>query len=327
MKKSVVLIVFLIVLSACTKEPVNTKISGGVFGTFYEVTYHSEGNEKYNTQFDSLFAVINRSMSNYQPDSDISKLNRHEIDVVDDHFVNVFVGAKQIFKDTKGVFDPTIGILVNAWNFGSEKNLKPLDSVKVDSLMQYVGFNRLLLSGNTIRESYPRPYIDFNAIAKGYAVDVIGDFLVSKNIQNFMVNIGGELVTRGSNVESKKGWTVGIENPNYDGSQTFDKVFVLKDEAMATSGTYRKFKTDENGNKYAHIINTKTGYPTKTKILSASVITKNCMLADGYATALQAMGVEGVKQFMARHKELKGYIIFENENKEYESLGFNNFPE
>lgn len=327
MKNSVLLVALLLIVSSCTKEPVNTKISGEVFGTFYDVTYHSETNEKYNIQFDSLFAVINKSMSNYIPDSDISKLNRHEIDVVDEHFVNVFVASKQIFKETKGVFDPTIGVLVNAWDFGSEKNPKPLDSAKVDSLMQYVGFNRMLLSGNTIRDSYPRPYIDFNAIAKGYAVDVIGDFLVSKKIKNFMVNIGGELVAKGINVESKQGWTVGIENPNFDGSQTYDKVFILKDEAMATSGTYRKFKIDENGNKYAHIIDTKTGYPTKTNILSASVITKNCMLADGYATALQAMGVEGVKQFLARHKELKGYIIFENENKEYESLAFNNFPE
>lgn len=327
MKNLVLLVALLLIVSSCTKKPVNTKINGEVFGTFYEVTYHSEANENYNTQFDSLFTVINKSMSNYIPDSDISKLNRHEIDVVDDHFVNVFVASKRIFKDTKGVFDPTIGVLVNAWDFGSEKNPKPLDSAKVDSLMQYVGFNRMLLSGNTIRDSYPRPYIDFNAIAKGYAVDVIGDFLVSKKIENFMVNIGGELVAKGINVESNQGWTVGIENPNFDGSQTYDKVFILKDEAMATSGTYRKFKIDENGNKYAHIIDTKTGYPTKTNILSASVITKNCMLADGYATALQAMGVEGVKQFLARHKELKGYIIFENDNKEYESLTFNNFPD
>lgn len=327
MKKLGLLITLVLAVTACTKEPVNTKVKGDVFGTFYEVTYHSETNENYRTQFDSLFTVINNSMSNYQTDSDIAKYNRREIEVVDNHFVNVFIASKKIFKETKGVFDPTIGILVNAWDFGSEKNTKPIDSVKVDSLMQYVGFNRMLLSGNRIRESYPRPYLDFNAIAKGYAVDVIGDFLLREKVTNFMVNVGGELVARGQNVETKKGWTVGIENPNFDGSQTYDKVFVLKDEAMATSGTYRKFKIDENGNRYAHIINTKTGYPTKTNILSASVIAENCMLADGYATALQAMGLEGVKQFLSKHKELKAYIIFENENKEYESIGFNNFPE
>jgi thiamine biosynthesis lipoprotein len=141
-----------------------------------------------------------------------------------------------------------------------------------------------------------------------------------------MVNIGGELRAKGKNIEKQLGWTVGIENPNFDGSQSYDKVFVLKDEAMATSGTYRKFKLDESGNRYAHIMDTKTGYPTKTNILSVSVIAENCMLADGYATAFQAMGIDKVKQFLSNHQELKAYLIFENEKQELETLSLNNFP-
>jgi thiamine biosynthesis lipoprotein len=314
------------VLFSCKQEPKNTKATGDVFGTFYDVTYYSQDNETYQKQFDSIFYLINKSMSNYQTNSDISKVNRNELDSVDKHFTAVFNASKIIYKETKGVFDPTIGKLVNAWNFGSEKNKTKLDSVKVDSLMQFVGFERLVLHNNILTKKDPKPYIDFNAIAKGYAVDVVADFLESKAVKNYMVNIGGELRTKGINIEKQKGWTVGIENPNFDGSQSTNIVFELKDKAMATSGTYRKFKVDDNGNKYAHIINTKTGYPSKSSILSVSVIADNCMLADGYATAFQAMDIYNAKVFLTKHPELKAYFILENDNQELESLALNGFP-
>lgn len=328
MNKFIILFVFIFSIVSCKQEQKNTKLSGAIFGTFYDVTYFSNNNSSYQKQLDSLFYIINKSMSNYQENSDISKLNKDKLDSVDDHFEEVFIASKKIYKETDGVFDPTIGKLVNAWNFGSERNKTKLDSTRVDSLMQYVGFNRMSIDRetNTIIKTDPRPYIDFNAIAKGYAVDVIGEFLESKYIENYMVNIGGELRTKGINIEKQNGWTVGIENPNFDGSQSYDKVFVLKDKAMATSGTYRKFKIDDNGNRYAHIINTKTGYPSRTNILSVSVIADNCMLADGYATAFQAMGIEKVKQFIALHSELKAYLIFENDKQEFETMVLNNFP-
>ncbi len=141
-----------------------------------------------------------------------------------------------------------------------------------------------------------------------------------------MINIGGELRARGINVEKQYGWTVGIENPNFDGTQSYNKTFVLKNSAMATTGTYRKFKLDKLGNRYAHIINTKTGYPTKTNILSVSVIADNCMMADGYATAFQAMGIESIKEFLSIHPELKAFVIFENNRKELEMMSLNDFP-
>ncbi|WP_452223283.1 FAD:protein FMN transferase [Lacinutrix chionoecetis] len=326
--KNIILFLLIITIVSCKQEPKNTKLSGSVFGTFYDITYSSSKNESYQKQIDSIFSIINKSMSNYQVDSDISKLNKHQLDIVDDHFVNVFIASKEIYKATNGVFDPTIGTLVNAWNFGSEENKTKLDSIKVDSLMQFVGFERLLINTNTntIIKSHPRPYIDFNAIAKGYAVDVVSMYLENNNITDYMVNIGGELRTKGINVEKQNGWTVGIENPNFDGSQSYDKVFELKDKAMATSGTYRKFKLDENGKRYAHIIDTKTGYPAKTNILSVSVIAETCMMADGYATAIQAMGIEKAKQLLARHQELQAYLIFENEKQALETLVLNNFP-
>lgn len=330
--KRIVLIFLCVVFSNCKPEQKkveaqslkNTKLEGSVFGTFYQVTYNSEIN--YETQFDSLFYVINKSMSTYQTNSDISKLNRNESNKIDHHFIKVFETSKAIYNETEGAFDPTIGALVNAWDFGPEEKIANLDSLKINNLMQSVGFSKVSIIDNKVNK-LPNTFIDFNAIAKGYAVDVIADFLKSKDVQNYLVNIGGELNAKGINVEKKSGWTVGVENPNFDGTQSWDKAFVLKDAAMATSGTYRKFKIDENGNRYAHIINTKTGYPSKSNLLSISVIASNCMTADAYATAFKTMGIEKVKTFLKSHSELKVYLIFENEKKELETLSLNNFPE
>ena len=322
------LAVFLLMtLFCCSKEESkNIKLSGPVFGTGFNIQYYSEDNTNYIKQFDSLFAVVNKSLSTYISDSDISKLNRNEITKVDHHFENVFKASKVIYRQTEGVFDPTIGNVVNAWNFGAEKNKFLTDSTTIDSLMRFVGFNRVGLVDGNIRKSKDS-YLEFNAIAKGYGIDVIADYLESKGVDNYIVDIGGDMRASGINLESKKGWTVGIDDPNFDGTQSYSKVITLKDEGMATSGTYRKFKTDENGNRYAHIINTKTGYPTKTNILSVSVIAPNCMLADGYATAFQAMGVEKVTWFLNSHPELKVYFIYENDNQELKTLTLNNFPE
>lgn len=305
-------------------EAKNSLLEGSVFGTYYRVTYDSQTN--YQKQFDSLFYAINKSLSTYQVNSDISKLNRNEINIVDEHFENVFLVSKDIYKNTEGTFDPTIGNVVNAWDFGAEKNKFLTDSRTIDSLMQFVGLDKIKLSNNII-EKPKASYLEFNAIAKGYAVDVISDFLKSKNVNNHLVDIGGELYAKGINAEKQKEWRVGIENPNFDGTQTTNKIIMLRDAAMATSGTYRKFKIDTNGNRYAHIIDTKTGYPSKTNLLSISVIAKDCMTADAYATAFKAMGVEKVKTFLKLHPELKVFLIFENDKKELETLSLNGFPE
>src|SRR5690606_15957416 len=161
---------------------------------------------------------------------------------------------------------------------------------------------------------------------KGYGVDVISLFLESKNIHNYLVEIGGEIRASGLNLDKQSPWKVGVEEPHFDGSQSVLKAVSIHDEAMATSGTYRKFKTDENGNKYSHIIDTQTGYPSETNLLSISVIAKDCMTADAYATAFKAMGIDSVKEFLKTHPELKVFLIFENNNKEMETLSLNGFP-
>ena len=321
---------FLLCLGAlfcCSEEkPKNIKLSGPVFGTGFNIQYNSEDNTNYLEQIDSLFEVVNQSLSTYIPDSDISKLNRNEITKVDHHFETVLKASKEIYNQTEGVFDPTIGNVVNAWDFGAESNKFLTDSITIDSLMRFVGLNKVGLVKNNIKKPLDT-YLEFNAIAKGYGIDVIAEFLESKGVKNYLVDIGGDLRVSGTNLESGKGWTVGIDDPNFDGSQSYSKVIILKDEAMATSGTYRKFKTDDNGNRYAHIINTKTGYPTKTSILSVSVIAPDCMTADGYATAFQAMGIEKATSFLEVHQELKAYFIYEDSHKILQTLSLNNFPE
>jgi len=316
----------LITLVSCKdREPKNTKLSGQVFGTSYSVIYDSDIN--YEKQFDSLFYVINTSMSTYIQDSDISKLNRNEVVEVDEHFVKVFKTSKAIFKYTDGAFDPTIGAVVNAWDFGPEGKIVALDSLKIDSLMLFVGFNKVKQRGNTILKEKLNTYLDFNAIAKGYAVDVIGEFLEAEQVYDYLVEIGGEIRVKGINREKNVAWIVGIDEPNFDGSQSVIRTVNLEDEAMATSGTYRKFRLDENGNRFAHIIDTKTGYPSQTNILSASVIANDCMTADAFATAFQAMGIEKVTTFLETHPELKVFFVFENDNNELETLSLNGFPE
>ncbi|WP_405296581.1 FAD:protein FMN transferase [Algibacter sp. Ld11] len=302
----------------------NTRLEGSVFGTFYQVTYDADVN--YQKQLDSLFFVINKSMSTYIDDSDISKLNRNESIDIDTHFKTVFETSEVIYKATNGAFDPTIGAVVNAWDFGPEGKIVDLDSLKINNLMQSVGLSKVQLVHSKIIKPIGA-FLDFNAIAKGYGVDVVGQFLESNHVKNYLINIGGELRARGINKASGKVWTVGVENPNFNGSQSINKVLFLKDKAMATSGTYRKFKVDEKGNRYAHIIDTKTGYPSKTNLLSISVIAENCMTADAYATAFKAMGIEKVKAFLATHPELKVFLIFENENKEFETLSLNGFAD
>lgn len=314
------------VVLSCSNSVQNTKIVGNVFGTTYGIQYYSETGKNYQRQFDSLFTVINESMSTYIPYSDISRLNRNQTFEVDEHFIKVFNTSKTIYNQTNGAFDPTIGAVVNAWDFGPDGKIKNLDSLKIDSLMLSVGLEKVRLNQNVIAK--PKgTFIDFNAIAKGYGVDVIGEFLERKNINNYLVEIGGEIRTRGLNKEKESTWKVGVEMPHFDGSQSVMKAISLQNAAMATSGTYRKYKVDQNGNRYSHIIDTKTGYPSKTNLLSISVIATDCMTADAYATAFKAMGIDKVKAFLKTHPELEVFLIFENEQGELETLSLNNFPD
>ena len=327
MKKWILMVLALSIVYSCELKSKNASLSGQVFGTSYSIKYYSKNHSEFEKQIDSLFYIINKSMSTYQVNSVISKLNRNESNEVDEHFRKVFEASQKIYTETQGAFDPTIGAVVNAWSFGPEGRIVKLDSLKIDSLMLSVGLNKVLFNGSSIVKENPNTYLDFNAIAKGYAVDVVSEFLEDKNIDNYLVEIGGEIRSKGKNLEKESDWRVGVEMPHFDGSQSIIRAIALQDAAMATSGTYRKFEIDEHGNKYSHIIDTKTGYPSKTNLLSISVIAKNCMIADAYATAFKTMGIEKVKEFLKSHPELKVFLIYEDEQKELQTMSLNGFPE
>lgn len=303
-------------------------VNGDAFGTTFSIQFVDKKEVDFTRSYDSLITIINTSMSTYEENSDISRINRGDESVtIDEHFKKVFNTSKRIHKETNGVFDPTIGVLVNAWDFGPNGDIKGLDSLKIDNLLQSVGLDKVLLEKDKVIKEKSAIFLDFNALAKGYAVDVFAEFLESKGAQHYLVEIGGEIRGKGINRIKQKPWKIGVEDPNFDHSQSYSKVISLENEAMATSGSYRKFKVDTLGNRYAHIIDPKTGYPHQSNLLSVSVIAITCMEADAYATAFMSMGLERAKKFLASHPELKVYFIYENTEKELLIQAVNNFPE
>ncbi|MDJ0644400.1 MAG: FAD:protein FMN transferase [Flavobacteriaceae bacterium] len=301
------------------------KLGGYAFGTNFQITYQDD--RDFTKEIDSLFQVVNKSLSTYLPDSDISKINNGDTTiVVDALFAEVYAKSLKVYKETEGIFDPTIGILVNAWGFGPEKAISKPDSARIRELLLLVGFDKVHLRDGRIKKDNDSIYFDFNAIAKGYAVDVAGRFLEAENVANYLVEIGGEIRTRGVK-KNGSAWKAGIEDPNFDGTRSIQKIVELKDEAMATSGSYRKFKVDSlTGQKYVHILDAKTGYSTQSSLLSVSVIGKtDCADVDGYATALMAMPLEKAKQFLKNHQELRAYLIFSDPKGNLQSYATENF--
>lgn len=310
-------LLFLIVgILSCEKEAQTSyqKLDGFAFGTSFNISFEALESQVTESDIDSLIYVMNKSLSTYIPNSDISKINRGDTTViVDALFQEVFEKSAKIYRETDGAFDPTIGTLVNAWGFGPGNSLSQMSQAKVDSLLVFVGFNQIHLKEGKLIKNHPETYLDFNANAKGFAVDVIGRFLESKEISNYLVEIGGEIRARGLNSKNQS-WRIAIEKPNFDGSRSFQTIIALEDESIATSGNYRKFKIDSlSGEKYAHTIDTKTGYPSKSNLLSASVIaTLDCADVDAYATAFMAMGLERTKAFLEKRKEIKAFLIYDD---------------
>ncbi len=316
--KKIYLFFLLIITLACSDQSSNNynKIKGIALGTSFHITYKNSKEDVSEKQIDSLIYLINKSLSTYLPTSDISKINKGDSSViVDEMFQEVFIKSEKIFKETGGAFDPTIGILVNAWGFGPDNVVENLDSSHVSSMLDFVGFQKVKLKNNKIVKEYRNTYIDFNAIAKGYAVDIIGRFLEFKKIDDYLVEIGGEIRARGSNPDGKI-WRIAIEKPNFDGSRSFQTVIGLDNESIATSGNYRKFKINAfSGKKFAHTIDTKTGFPSQSNLLSASVIAKlDCADVDAYATAFMAMGINNSKLFLQKHPKLKCFFIYSDDN-------------
>jgi thiamine biosynthesis lipoprotein len=320
-------IVGFLFIVACNSNKTDLQVlQGNAIGTTYSIKYIASKNTNFELKIDNIIKAVNKSTSTYIANSDISKINRGDTSiVVDAIFEEVFNKSEKIFHETDGDFDPTVGVLVNAWGFGPGTKINDLDSLKIDSLLTYVGFNKVSLLNKKVSKLYPEIYVDFNAIGKGYLVDLIARQFETANIENYMVEIGGEIRVKGKN-QKDEFWKIAIENPNEDGTRSFATIIQLKDEAMATSGNYRKYRTSADGKKYVHTINAKTGYASESNLLSASVISSgDCADVDGYATAFMAMGLDKSIAFLENHTELKAFLIYANENGEIKTFASANF--
>lgn len=285
---------------------------GGALGTTYSIITYSEDPIDFSKGIDSVFTVFNRSMSTYIPESDISKINAGDsILQVDEMFREVFEQAGEIWKFSDGYFDPTVGILVDAWGFGPGTALQ-MDTVTVDSLLRYVGFDKVhLTNDNRVIKEYPQIQLDFNAIAKGFSIDRLARMIEAAGVQHYLIEVGGELRTGGINPDKNQPWNVGIDDPRITDGRSVMRVVALSNRSMASSGNYRKFRIDpQTGEKFVHTIDPHTGFTRSSNVLATSVIAPNCMIADAYATTLMAMELDRAKELLEAHKELEGYIVY-----------------
>jgi len=286
--------VIIVLFFGCQTTTKLQRTQGDALGTTYSILYaDNRPNETVLDSIDAVFLRMNQSMSTYWPNSIISKINSGKEVQTDVDFRNVFSAAQQVWKQTDGYFDPTVGALVNAYGFGPTKPLAVIDDKVIDSLLVITGFSNVsLLENGTVRKAHKNTYFDFNAIAKGYAVDALAEMLTSLGYLDFLVEVGGELYASGMHPEKKQPWRVAIDHPKQEVTRNYIATLPLQNRGLASSGNYRKFRTDEQGTNYVHTINPKTGKTVKSNVLSTSVLAPSAMLADAYATALMVMPFE-----------------------------------
>ena len=323
-----ILSLFLLIVF-CTSGCKNKKsdfvnFTGFTQGTTYSIIYDKSGNigpEDMMVKVEKILHDFDMSLSLYKDSSIISKINRNEAAVPDSFFTEVFTKSVLISEMTGGAFDITVGPLVNAWGFGPDSH-KNFSESRLDSLMKLVGMNKVSLENGRLIKSDPGIRLDVNAIAQGYSVDVICRYFDSFGIHNYLVEIGGEV--RASGTKAGDLWRIGIDKPedyNMSPGQNLEAIIKISDKAVATSGNYRVFYV-ENGVKYSHTINPKTGYPAKNSLLSATIVADDCTMADGIATACMVMGKDKTIELINSHPDLGAYLIFSDETGEFQNLGF-----
>ncbi len=312
MKNKVCLLPGLLVLLflSCNSNSPYLEESGSVFNTFYHIRYQAP--ELLTEEIDAGFDAVNLSLNPFNPNSIIAKINKNEEVEVDEHFKTVFNKAMEISRHSNGSFDITSGPLINAWGFGTTKgdNISPQ---LIDSIEQFVGYWKVRLEGNRVIKDDPRVQLNCSAIAKGYACDVIASILERNGVENYMVEVGGEVTVKGVNGKGQA-WRVGIRKPE---EVTPGKAITVKEVVrlnkkggVATSGDYQNFYMKE-GKRIAHTINPVTGYPAEQNILSCTIVADDCMTADGYATALMALGMEDATRIAdALPNEFDYYLIY-----------------
>jgi thiamine biosynthesis lipoprotein len=312
----------IVILTSCNmRRPVIRNFTGLTQGTTYSIVYDdriniSPGNLK--EKVDSILHDFDMSLSTYMDSSIISKINRNEQATPDSFFVEVFNRSVEVSNMTGGAFDITIGPLVRAWGFGPDDH-KNFTEEKRDSLMKLVGMDKVSLVNGKVVKKVPGLMLDVNAIAQGYSVDVVCRFFKSLGLKDYLVEIGGEVMAVGS--KGGAPWRIGIDRPednNMIPGQELQAIIRVKNKAVSTSGNYRKFYV-ENGIKYSHTIDPKTGYPAKNQLLSATIVADNCTMADGIATACMVLGKDKAIEFIKSHPQFSAYFVFSDESGNFKT--------
>jgi FAD:protein FMN transferase len=321
-----IILVMILFYSCNRNSPKYLANNGSVYGTYYNIKYQSPEGKDLQNEIDAELRKYTLIFSHYEKEATISKINRN-IDVKPEpEFMNCFNRAKEISKITGGAFDITAGPLINAWGFGPEDRQKMTAEV-VDSLMSYTGYQKIKVTDGKIIKENPAMELNMSAIAKGYTCDLIGEFLAEQGCENYMIDIGGEVVAKGKNDKGKV-WTIGIREPNEDPFNTdLNAAVMLPDHALATSGNYLNFY-EENGKKYAHTIDPKSGYPVQHSLLSATVLAGDCMTADAFATAFMVLGKDKGIKIAEKIPDLEIYFIYSDgngDNQVYMSEGFKKY--
>lgn len=313
--------VFSVTIFACNPKSAfeYSQIEGFAQGTTYHITFENSTRKNYKVKIDSILKDFDMSLSEFNPNSIISRINSNDPTVkVDDHFKTVFIKSKQIWEQSGGAMDITVGPIINALGFGPAAKTV-IDSANIKRLLKYVGFEKVRLENDRIIKADTAIKLDANSIAQGYSVDVVCNFFDSEGIDNYVVEIGGEVRAKGRNSKGLY-WRVGIDKPeegNMEPGGKLQVIISLKNQSVTTSGNYRKF-FEENGIKYSHIINPKTGFSVNSNLLSVTIVAKDCITADGWDTPLMVMGLENSIETLKKHPELEALLIYSDEKGEYQ---------
>ncbi len=309
----------LLLLISCTRKPQKTIITGEAQGTYYQVTYIDGSNRNFSKEIDSLLRTFDHSVSLWDDSSIISRINRNEKGVkLDSIFRVIFTKSMEVAKRTEGAFNPCVGPLVKAWGFHRKQGKLP-DSVLIAELLKHIDYRKIWLQGDSIVKSDTNIELDFNAIAQGYSADLVASFLRKRGISSYLVDIGGEVVAGDMKPDGSL-WRVGIEKPSDSASseREIETVVEIANKAIATSGTYRKYRL-ENGRRYSHTIDPQTGFPVNHSLLSVSVVANDGITADAYATAFMVMGAEKAWRFIRDNKDLglEAYFILDDNKSNF----------
>ena len=291
MKKIIYIIVLCCLLTNCNTIE-KQQFFGNTQGSYYSITYSDEQNRDFSSEFDSIFKEIESTLSLWDENSIIRRVNRNDTTVVlNQIFIDNFNYAMRVAELSKGYFDPTVGPLVQAWGFHFKEGVEMTPEI-VDSLKQLVGYRKIKIENGKVIKENPNMTLDFNAVAQGYTTDMIGEFLLSKNVNDFLVDVGGEILARGRKPNGEL-WKVGIEKPadNKDSERIVQEIVELDNRSIVTSGNYRKY-VERGGKRYSHSLNPKTGYPAENSLLSATIIAENTAWADCLASICMLVGLE-----------------------------------